>query len=179
LDAGGFDGALAFFFDRTLSIELLDPLTTGGSVLAIPAPERHYDAVVAVDVLEHIEPEKRSRALDELTRVAQKVLVLNYPNAASRAAQEVALRLTNNALIKEHVDWPLPESDWVVAELARRGFAAHVTAHTSTAVWLGQYLTLNLLPDAARELNRYLVANCADEPTSQPLYHLVVAERRA
>ncbi len=39
LDAGGYDGALGFFLPD-LSIDLIDPATTGGSVLAIPSDAR-------------------------------------------------------------------------------------------------------------------------------------------
>jgi hypothetical protein len=53
LDAGGYDGALALFLPE-YQIDVIDPATTGGSVLEIPIAKRFYRAVVAVDVLEHI-----------------------------------------------------------------------------------------------------------------------------
>ncbi|MBX9685256.1 MAG: class I SAM-dependent methyltransferase [Candidatus Obscuribacterales bacterium] len=177
LDAGGYDGALALFLPEH-EIDVIDPATTGGSVLDIPAGDAAYDAVIAVDVLEHIEPMDRSKALSEFARVARKHVILNYPCRGSKEAQELALKLTNNELIREHVEWELPDSDWVLDELAMHGYRGAVTPHTSIAVWLGQYVTLNLLPQQAKELNRHLVANHADEPTTNALYHLVVCERR-
>jgi hypothetical protein len=176
LDAGGYDGAIAFFLQGA-SVDVIDPSTTGGSILDIQAADRSYDAVVAVDVLEHIEPRSRMRALSEFARVARKHVILNYPCRDSKEAQELALKLTNNPLVREHVEWELPDSDWVLEELAKFGLEGSVTPHTSIAVWLGQYLTLNLVPDAAKELNRHLVANYAEEPTTRPLYHLLVCER--
>lgn len=176
LDAGGYDGAIAFFLKDAL-IDLIDPETTGGSVLDISAPDHSYDAVVAVDVLEHIEPNDRKRALREFARVARKNVILNYPCQKSKEAQTLALKLTNNSLIREHVEWELPDSDWVLHELAEYGYVGQVMPHTNIAIWLGQYVTLNLLPEAAKELNRYLVAHHADEPTTSPLYHLLVCER--
>lgn len=176
LDAGGYDGALALFLPHQ-EIDVIDPATTGGSVLKIPAPDGSYDAVVAVDVLEHIQPKDRARALAELARVATRLVVLNYPCQDSKSAQELALKLTNNALIKEHVQWDLPDSNWVLGELANYGFSGTVKTHTSIAVWLGQYVTLNLVPDAAKELNRHLVENYAEEPCTKALYHLVICER--
>lgn len=87
------------------------------------------------------------------------------------------LKLTNNALIKEHVQWELPDSNWVLNELAKYGFNGNVIPHTSVAIWLGQYVTLNLVPDIANELNRHLVENYAQEPYSRALYHLIVCTR--
>lgn len=176
LDAGGYDGAIAFFLEGA-SIDVIDPATTDGSVLEIPAADCSYDAVVAVDVLEHIEPKDRAKALSEFARVARKHVILNYPCQESKDAQELALKLTNNSLLREHVEWELPDSDWVLEELAKYGYNGIVSPHTSIAIWLGQYLTLNLVPDVAKELNRHLVEHYAEEPSTKPLYHLVVCER--
>lgn len=176
LDAGGFDGAIGFFLSD-ISIDLIDPATTGGSVLEIPAEDRSYDAVVAVDVLEHINPKDRAKALSEFARAAKTHIILNYPCQDSKDAQELVFKLTNNPLLKEHVEWELPDSDWVLRELAKYGFKGSVTAHTSIAIWLGQYTTLNLVPDKALELNRHLIENYAAEPCGKALYHLVVCRR--
>ena len=173
LDAGGYDGALAFFLPG-VEIDVIDPATTGGSVLQMAVADGFYDAVVAVDVLEHIDPADRAKALSEFARVTQKHLILNYPCQDSKEAQELALKLTNNTLIREHVQWELPDSDWVLAELAEYGFSGNVMPHTSIAIWLGQYVTLHLIPDAAKELNGHLVEQYAEEPCSRALYHLLV-----
>jgi len=176
LDAGGYDGALAFFLDST-SVHVIDPATTGGSLLEMPVADQSYDATVAVDVLEHIEPGDRSKALYELARAARYHVVLNYPCKQSKTAQELVLRLTDNSLIREHVVWELPDSDWVLSELTKHGFEGTLVPHTSVAIWLGQYITSNLLPKQAKALNQYLVENHAEEPTANPLYHLIVANR--
>lgn len=177
LDVGGFDGALGLFLPD-LQIDLVDPATTGGSILEIPVGDASYDAVVAVDVLEHIRPDDRVKALSELVRVSAHCIILNYPCADSLHAQQLVFELTNNALIKEHVEWPLPDTDWVLAELAQHGFRGTVTAHASVAVWLGQYLTTTLGgDDAGAKLNRHLVTHYASESGSRALYHLLVCQR--
>lgn len=176
LDAGGYDGALAFFLPGT-NIDVIDPATTGGSVLEIPSADASYDAVVAVDLLEHVDPKGRSKVLSELARVSRNHVILNYPCRDSREAQLLVLKLTNNSLIREHVEWELPDSEWVMDELKRHGYSGTVKPHTSIAIWLGQYLTLNLLPDAATYLNQHLVEYYAEEPTSRALYHLVTCVR--
>lgn len=177
LDVGGYDGALAFFLPEA-AIDLIDPATTGGSIIDLPVTEQSYDCVVAVDVLEHVPPEDRTQALSELARVAKSHIVLNYPCRDSRDAQKLVLGLTNNPLVREHVDWELPDSDAVLNELNTLGFVGTIKPHTSIAIWLGQYITLNCAPEAARALDHYLVQHHVDEPFSAPLYHLLVCVRQ-
>lgn len=176
LDAGGYDGAISFFLEQAV-VDVIDPVTTGGSVLEIPARDQAYDAVVAVDVLEHIDPKNRKSALQEFARTARNNVILNYPCRESKEAQQLVLSLTGNPLVREHVEWELPDSRWVLEVLANFGFKGSIIPHTSIAVWLGQYLVLNLVPDAAKELNRHLVTHHDEEPTAKPLYHLIVCSR--
>lgn len=178
LDAGGFDGALALFLPN-YNIDLLDPATTGASLLEEPAASQSYDLVASVDVLEHIQPADRRKALAELTRVARRFIVFNYPHKATKAAQQLVYRATNNSLIREHVEWDLPEADEILQFMQSSGFSGEAHAHSSLAVWLGQYLTLNLAPEKARELNQYLIANHAQEPFTTPLYELVLCKRNS
>lgn len=177
LDAGGFDGALGLFLPQ-YKIDLIDPVTTGGSVLQIPASENCYDVVAAVDVLEHIEPAKRAQALKEFARVAKSCIILNYPCQDSKSAQEIVLQLINNDFIREHVIWDLPDSNWVLNELARYGFTGKLTPHTSIAVWLGQYVSLNSAPETTKVLNQHLIENYSEEPFSRALYHLLVCMKK-
>ena len=176
LDVGGYDGALALFL-AGYNVELLDPETTGGTAMAIAALDQAYEVVTAVDVLEHIAPEERSSALKECARITSKQLVLNYPCQESAAAQELMLKLTGNSLIKQHVEWPLPDTDWVVKTLEELDFQVEVIKHTSVAIWLGQYLVQNLLPEVSAELNKFLIEKHSAEPFNVPLYHLVSAIR--
>ena len=176
LDVGGYDGALALFLPE-YTFDLIDKATTGASLFHEPLPDRSYDLVTAVDILEHIVPADRQKMLKELARIASKFVILNYPSRDSKSAQELMLKLTNNKLIKEHVDWELPDSDWVVNSMEELGYRSKVTPHTSVAVWLGQYLALNLLSKESEQFNKFLVENHASEPFGTPLYHLIVCER--
>jgi hypothetical protein len=178
LDVGGYEGALAFFLvESGHSVDVLDPETTGGTATCINAADFSYEVVTAVDVLEHISPEQRQTAIFECARVASKLLVLNYPCRESAPAQELMLKLTNNAFVRQHVEWELPDSNWVVGELAEAGFDCQIIPHTNLGIWLGQYLVQNLLPEVAPALNAALIARHSAEPFSSPLYHLVVAIR--
>ncbi len=176
LDVGGYDGALALFLPE-FQLDLIDPATTGASLLHEPVADQSYEIVAAIDVLEHIVPSERKRALKELVRVARKYIVLNYPCQQTKEAQELVLKATNNALVREHVQWELPNTEWVLSCLLGYGFAGKALSHSSLAVWLGQYLTLNLAPESAKDLNRYLIEHHADEPFTTPLYHLLVFEK--
>ncbi len=176
LDVGGFDGALALFLAQ-YEVDLIDPATTGASLQQAPVLDQSYDVAVAVDVLEHIEPAQREQSLGELARIARRYVILNYPHHGTKAAQELVFAATNNPLIREHVEWQLPDTSWVSAVMSDLKFKGHAIAHSSVAVWLGQYLTLHLAPDTAQDLNRYLIEHHSSEPFKQPLYELVVFER--
>lgn len=176
LDVGGYDGALGLFLPG-YELDLIDQATTGASLLDKTLSTSSYDVVAAIDALEHIAPEQREEALEDLARVASKWIVLNYPCVETRDAQRLVFNATNNQLIKEHVEWELPSTDWVLSVMENLGFSGRVIPHSSLAVWLGQYLTLNLSPEKAQELNRYLVEHHSEEPFSVPLYHLLVCGR--
>jgi hypothetical protein len=176
LDVGGYDGALALFLPDH-DVDLVDPATTGASWLEQPTDALSYDLVASIDALEHIAPDEREEALKEFARVARKWIVLNYPCRESTEAQKLVLKATNNQLIREHVEWELPSSEWVLSVMQDLGFSGKVTPHASLAVWLGQYLTVNLAPAVAQDLNRYLVDFHSSEPFSTPLYHLIVCSR--
>ncbi|MFN8659132.1 MAG: class I SAM-dependent methyltransferase [Candidatus Obscuribacterales bacterium] len=176
LDVGGYDGALALFVDAA-KFHLLDPETTGGNAAEIPVADHAYQCVVAVDLIEHIEPSRRALVLEECARVSSEVLVLNYPASESRSAQELVLRLTGNSLIRQHVEWELPDSGWVMKRLEERGFVCTLRKHSSVAVWVGQYILQNLAPEAAALVNEYLIAQHAEESFDTPLYHLISARR--
>ncbi|HEY9682465.1 MAG TPA: class I SAM-dependent methyltransferase [Oculatellaceae cyanobacterium] len=178
LDVGGYEGALAFFLESDRSVDVLDPETTGGTATCINAEDRSYEVVTAVDVLEHINPEQRKTVLSECARVASKLLVLNYPCRESAPAQELMLKLTNNVFVRQHVEWELPDSNWVIGELAELDFDCQIIPHSNVGIWLGQYLVQNLLPNVASVLNSALIANHSVEPFSIPLYHLVAATRK-
>lgn len=177
LDVGGYEGALAFFLESSHSVDVLDPETTGGTATCINAADHSYEVVAAIDVLEHITPELRRAVLIECARVASQLLVLNYPCRDSISAQKLMLQLTDNVFIKQHVDWELPDSNWVVSELTELGFQCQIIPHTNVGIWLGQYLVQNLLPNVAAQLNSALVENHSVEPFNTPLYHLVVGTR--
>jgi hypothetical protein len=177
LDVGGYDGALALFLPN-YQVDLIDPATTGGSLLHAPVEDQSYDLTVSVDVLEHIEATQRELALTELARITRRYLVLSYPCRETTKAQKIVLKATNNALIREHVEFGLPDSAWVLRTLGEHGFEGTVQPYGCMTMWIGQYLALHLAPPAvAKDLNRFLIDNHAGENSSKPLYHLLVFKK--
>lgn len=177
LDIGGYDGALAFFIEDYIH-ELIDPETTGLDLLELKEDGLSYDLVAAIDVLEHVPPEDRNNWLKHLLKLASKQIIINYPHRETIEAQKIIFNATGNNLIEEHCKWPLPDTKQVIEILNQGGFEANATSYGNLAVWLGQYLSMNLNPDKARDLNEYLISNHQDEPFTTPLYDLIFASKQ-
>ncbi len=177
LDVGGFDGALAMFAPAH-DFDLLDPATTGGSGLRIPAADGSYDAVVCVDVIEHIPAGERSQLLAELARVSGGICLINFPNRATMPAQKLVLSLTDDPFIREHVELDLPEKTWVIEQMTEHGFECLAIPSTSLALWTAQFTLAKLAPEAAARVSRYLVETHREEPFSVPLYFLIICTRK-
>lgn len=146
LDVGGFDGSLALFLSpNNYSSMGVDPATTGASGRDLPVESKSFDVVVSIDALEHVRQEEREKLLTELVRVTRKTLLINFPEARSTPAQEIALQLTSNQFIHEHVNYKLPTREETVAllnKIAPKVSLSSVTAHTEIATWLPWYIIL-------------------------------------
>lgn len=175
LDVGGFDGALALFLPR-YHIDVIDPDSTGGSGLDITCEP--YEVVVSIDALEHVAPEMRDLFLGELTRSAREWCFINYPARRTADAQKLVYELTNNALVKEHVEWALPSAEEVTAFLCDRGFVCETIEHTSVSQWVSQYILQSASSNAAALVNSYLQSVPAKEPAGLALYDLVIGSAR-
>lgn len=62
-----------------------------GDARELPFADRAFDAVLALDVMEHIEPEDRGRALDELVRVSRRRLIVAGPTGTRALAVDRTL----------------------------------------------------------------------------------------
>lgn len=81
----------------------------------LPFPDKSWDIVVSIDMLEHIPPEFRDRVLREMIRVTRSLLVLAVP--VGEAAYKHDIELHNYYISKhgqphrftrEHVEFGLP-----------------------------------------------------------------------
>lgn len=174
IDVGGFDGALAMFLPDH-QIEVIDPITTGGTGLGI-APNS-YDVVISIDALEHVTPEDRNSFLNRLGDAAVHWLFINYPSMHTAAAQKLLMELTDNPLIREHVEWALPDAGEVKKVLETAGFSVEVQHHSSVSQWISQYLLQTFAPDVAQKANKFLLENHLEEPTGKHLYDLLIGRR--
>ena len=81
----------------------------------LPFPDGAFEAVVSSDMLEHIPPVNRRAAVEELIRVASRILVLGVPVGARAARQDQEMAdyqrrrgETVDPMIAEHVENGLP-----------------------------------------------------------------------
>jgi len=99
-----------------------------GDVRQLPFPDRTFDAVVAVDLLEHVAPTDRTTAIAELCRVAARRAVIACPTG--KAAIEADTRIRDALVARgasvppwldEHLDNGFPERDELVREVEKHG----------------------------------------------------------
>jgi SAM-dependent methyltransferase len=74
LDVGCSDGAFLSAYQNSVGV---DRDAQKGSAENIPFPDRSFDSVVCLDVLEHCEDQ--NKALSEMMRVARKRIILSFP----------------------------------------------------------------------------------------------------
>lgn len=139
-----------------------------GDVRRLPFPDAAFDVVVAVDLLEHVAPEGRGAAIDELCRVARHRAIVACPTgAAALTADRNIKRLleargtTVPPWLDEHLDNGFPERTELAEHAARHG-AVNVEGNESASaherVTLAELRLMSAVPLrlAARALARAL-----------------------
>lgn len=105
--------------DKSFTPPIHPLLTTKiGSGEHIPFPDKSFDVVVAMDVLEHLLREKRKKVILEMGRVARKLLVIGVPTGEEARKQDKLLagvyREKHGAdfpFFLEHREYGLPERE--------------------------------------------------------------------
>jgi len=95
-----------------------------GDIREIPFGDQEFDVVLALDVMEHLAPGDRERALGELARVARRRLIVACP--AGGEALEADRRLAASLRrppdwLAEHLENGFPEPAQLVAPLEAHG----------------------------------------------------------
>lgn len=97
-------------------------------VCDLPFADGEFDVVTAVDLLEHVEPPRRSRALEELARVAARRLIVAVPSGAPAldadrrlAAFYRRIRQPAPGWLEEHLRNGFPEDRELTDALAAHG----------------------------------------------------------
>ena len=112
----------------TASSPRLTPGQMLGDVRSMPFDDRAFDVVVAVDLLEHVPPVDRQRAVSEMCRVSRRRAVIACPvgEAALAADQRLAERIAARGRpmpgwLVEHLDHGFPEIRTITEAASRFG----------------------------------------------------------
>lgn len=129
LDAGCRDGALGALLDEAwvVGLDRAGRPAVRGDLLHLPFADRAFDAVCALDVLEHCDDLRAS--FHECLRVSDRLLVVSLPNMAHplfRARFLLTGRLSDKYDLKDAAQadrhrWltPLAQADRLMAGLSR------------------------------------------------------------
>ncbi len=203
LDVGGYPGTLGEMLKKKnalLNMAILDRPEIvregyiSGRAEALPFTDDAFDAVLCCDVLEHIPPGNRVRALEEMLRVCRGHLVIAAPfhsrivNEAERRINELHQICSGspNAWLKEHQDHGLPSLEEVKALLEKAGCSTAVYCNGQATTWFTMCSLQALMdlvfmagrhkPDLSRQFNMLWAKTDDREPAYR---HVVVADRRS
>lgn len=92
-----------------------------GSAESLPFRANSYDVVICVDVLEHLPPQNRQKAICQILRVAKKLAIIVVPVGDLSQNQDRELDLLwhqifgeGNQFLREHVKHGLPTQDQIL-----------------------------------------------------------------
>lgn len=114
------------FLDNVLSEDAqADPRFILGDALSMNFANEDFDFVIALDVLEHIQPSKRERFLEEICRVAKRGVVLTFPHDTESDSMPdeklksfyVAAESDPPIWIDEHIDCTLPKTQEICEKI--------------------------------------------------------------
>lgn len=144
LDVGsGPRGVALLWRGRVVGVDLQfkqRPLHLGvrASVCELPFADASCPTVVSCDMLEHLPPERRRAAVQEMARVGGRTILLSFPSgaAATRMYEGMARRLGPQRVpewLEEHLRYGLPDADTVAAWLDDEGWHVSTRWYESAA----------------------------------------------
>jgi len=131
-------------FERTAERGRRNLVETPGSVTAIPLPDGSFDAVLCVEMLEHIPAEERPRAIEELVRVLAPGgrLILTFPSGAAALALDhwladayAARHGKPHPWATEHLALGVPDADEIAALARATGANVDIRSHAWGPGW--------------------------------------------
>jgi SAM-dependent methyltransferase len=152
-------------FERTSERKRPNLIEHPGSVTAIPMPDASFDAVLCLDMLEHVPPADRAQAIAELVRVLAPGgrLLLTFPSGPDAekldrwlAGAYEARKGVPHPWAAEHLDLGLPDANEIAA--LARATGAHVEVRTN--LWAPAWRFLHSTYTVGRGL-----------PFTWPLFH--------
>lgn len=174
LDVGGLlgdrDGHVATTADFLTDLEMDEPAPVRTTDLRhcdhpdhAPAPaweqpfgDGSFDLVLSLDVLEHLEPERRPDFLSELDRVSRSFILIGAPFSTpevERTEEELAEGLLNaRRFLEEHRTLGLPSHDLVESHFGDR---AGYEVHRFPSGYLPRWRAMQVLTQHYFQLNDY------------------------
>jgi predicted SAM-dependent methyltransferase len=132
-----------------------------GSLTDLPFDDRSFDVVVAIDVLEHLSPERRSPAVGEAVRIARRAVIITFPSGRQARAvdEQFATELDRRGKARpdwldEHLANPYPETKAILDEI--RAAANNGGRAVETAIHYSEPLQGARLVRLAAERSPYL-----------------------
>ena len=148
------------FLDNDLSADAaLPPNTVLGDARALAMPDGSYDAVVALDMLEHVPEADRARVLVETLRVARRIVVFTFPaddpalTAAEAATNAVWVRHFGEDYrwLAEHALEGLPKIEDIRRIAGECTPWVHLVGHGELQLWRSM-MSMHLIKEAFGEL---------------------------
>lgn len=132
---------------------------------ALPFPNAAHDAVVSLDVLEHIPPDLRVPAIGEMARVAARAVVVGCPidrpwvHGAEQAAHSVWRRFFKEPYpwLEEHEEYGLVEPSAVEEALRSAGFRIVRFGQGDSDLWAA-LMGAHFIKEAVPELSGMVAA---------------------
>ncbi|NIM67892.1 MAG: methyltransferase domain-containing protein, partial [Armatimonadetes bacterium] len=134
-----------------------------GDALALPFEDKSFDFSCSVDALEHIQPEDRPRAIDELIRVSRGPVIIACPCGEDDVEEYEALANSYCASVfgsgytwlEEHQEAPLPNASDIASHAEKTdGIKALVLPNGYLPRWV-EMITLQLLASHVSSLKEY------------------------
>ena len=106
------------------------PCFSAASVLALPRPDRSFDAILSSDVLEHLSSEEVKPAIAELARVARSFLFLKISNRRDQAGPDLprlAAEKGPSIKVPDTLHLTVKPPNFWIEGFAQAGFVLHHT----------------------------------------------------
>lgn len=172
LDVGSFDEEFAKFLP-THQIRPWNKKILSGTE-QLPFRDDFFDAVVALDVLEHVPSQERPYFIKEVARVARKALILSFPVKQAEEVEQFVLNMTGNMWLAEHREHGLPDPEEMekILDSLNLEYTRHPNA--CLASWMSMQLTMHRLRgDLKDKVSDFFNRNFYELENREPAYRAI------